>query len=45
MVVIVWKELGFGIILFLARLTSVGDDLFEAARVDGARMVAGASAT
>jgi ABC-type sugar transport system permease subunit len=36
MIVIVWKELGFGIIVFLARLASVGDELFEAARVDGA---------
>ncbi|HWA47212.1 MAG TPA: sugar ABC transporter permease [Dongiaceae bacterium] len=36
MAVIVWKELGFGIILCLARLSSVGDQYFEAARVDGA---------
>ena len=34
--VIVWKELGFGVVLFLARLLSLPDDLFEAARVDGA---------
>jgi ABC-type sugar transport system permease subunit len=36
MAVIVWKELGFGIILCLARLMSVDEQLFEAARVDGA---------
>ena len=36
MFVIVWKELGFGIIVFLARLSSVGDELYDAARVDGA---------
>ncbi len=37
MAVIVWKELGFGVILCLARLMSVDEHLFEAARVDGAR--------
>ena len=36
MAVIVWKELGFGVILCLARLMSVDEHLFEAARVDGA---------
>jgi ABC-type sugar transport system permease subunit len=36
MAVIIWKELGFGIILCLARLMSVDEHLFEAARVDGA---------
>lgn len=35
--VIVWKELGFGVILFLARLLAVPPELFEAARIDGAR--------
>lgn len=34
--VIVWKELGFGVILFLARLSSAEQDLYDAARVDGA---------
>jgi len=34
--VIVWKELGFGVILFLARLLALPGDVFEAARVDGA---------
>jgi ABC-type sugar transport system permease subunit len=34
--VIVWKELGFGVILFLARLASAPEELYEAARVDGA---------
>ena len=36
MAVIVWKELGFGIIVFLARLMSVSEEMYEAARVDGA---------
>ena len=36
MFVIIWKELGFGIILCMARLSSVGAHYFEAARVDGA---------
>lgn len=35
--VIVWKELGFGVVLFLARLLSVPVDIFEAGRTDGAR--------
>ena len=37
MFVIVWKELGFGIVLCLARLMSVSEDYFESARVGGAR--------
>jgi raffinose/stachyose/melibiose transport system permease protein len=36
MFVIVWKEMGFGVILCVARLSSVDEQLFEAARVDGA---------
>jgi len=36
MVVIIWRELGFGIVLFLARLTSINEELFEAAKLDGA---------
>ena len=36
MFVIVWKEAGFGVVLFLARLMSVEEELFDAARVDGA---------
>lgn len=35
--VIVWKELGLGVILFLARLLSLPPETFEAARIDGAR--------
>jgi ABC-type sugar transport system permease subunit len=35
--VIVWKEVGFGVILFVARLLSLPAETFEAARVDGAR--------
>jgi ABC-type sugar transport system permease subunit len=34
--VIVWKQFGFGVVLFLARLSSVSLSLFEAARIDGA---------
>ncbi len=34
--VIIWKELGFGTILFLARLMSVEAEIYEAARIDGA---------
>jgi ABC-type sugar transport system permease subunit len=36
MFVIIWKELGFGIVLFLARLSSISEDLFDAAKLDGA---------
>jgi len=36
MFVIIWKEVGFGVVLFLARLMSVEAELFDAARVDGA---------
>jgi ABC-type sugar transport system permease subunit len=35
--VIVWKELGFGVILMLSRLMSLPSEVFEAARLDGAR--------
>ncbi len=35
--VIIWKELGFGVILFLARLMALPSEMFEAARMDGAR--------
>jgi ABC-type sugar transport system permease subunit len=34
--VIIWKELGFGVVLFLARLMAVPAELYEAARLDGA---------
>jgi len=36
MFVIIWKELGFGIVLFLARMSSISEDLFDAAKLDGA---------
>lgn len=36
MSVIIWKELGFGIVLFLARMSSISEDLFDAAKLDGA---------
>ena len=34
--VIIWKQFGFGVILFLARLMSVDPSLYESAEVDGA---------
>jgi ABC-type sugar transport system permease subunit len=34
--VIVWREAGFGIVLFLARLMSLNEELEDAAKVDGA---------
>jgi len=34
--VIIWREVGFGIVLFLARLMSINEDLLDAAKVDGA---------
>jgi ABC-type sugar transport system permease subunit len=36
MIIIIWKELGFGIMLFLARLMSINEDLYDAAKIDGA---------
>src|SRR5512136_1943819 len=36
MAVVIWREVGFGIVLFLARLMSINEDLLDAARVDGA---------
>ena len=36
MIVIVWREVGFGIVLFLARLLSLSEEPLEAARIDGA---------
>ncbi len=34
--VIIWKELGYGTILFLAKLMSIDRELYEAAKLDGA---------
>ena len=34
--IVIWKEVGFGIVLFLARLMSIEEELYEAARIDGA---------
>ncbi len=34
--VIIWKEFGFGVVLFLARLMSVEEELYEAASLEGA---------
>jgi ABC-type sugar transport system permease subunit len=34
--VIVWKEFGFGLILFSARMSTIDHELYDAARVDGA---------
>jgi multiple sugar transport system permease protein len=33
---IVWKDLGFGMLLFVAAIQAIPDDFIEAARVDGA---------
>jgi ABC-type sugar transport system permease subunit len=35
--VIVWKEFGLGLLLFSARMAGIDPDLYDAARVDGAR--------
>ena len=34
--VIVWKQFGFGVVLFLARMMSIDQSLYESADVDGA---------
>ena len=34
---IIYRELGFGVILFLARLLSLPEEVFQAARIDGCR--------
>lgn len=34
--VIIWREISLGVVLFLARLMSVSQDLFDAAEIDGA---------
>jgi raffinose/stachyose/melibiose transport system permease protein len=34
--VIIWREIGFGIVLFLARLLSINEELVDASKVDGA---------
>jgi len=34
--VIIWREVGFGIVLFLARLLSINEELIDAGKVDGA---------
>ncbi len=34
--VIIWRQTGFGVILFLARLSSMPEEIIEAARIDGA---------
>jgi ABC-type sugar transport system permease subunit len=33
--IIVWKELGFGTVLFFARLMSVSEELYDASKIDG----------
>ena len=39
MFVVIWKEFGFGVVLFLARLMSVEEELYEAASLEGASWV------
>jgi ABC-type sugar transport system permease subunit len=36
MFVIIWKELGFGVVLFLARMGSISEEMYDAAKLDGA---------
>lgn len=36
MLIILWKEIGFGIALFLARLMSVDESIYDSADIDGA---------
>src|SRR4051812_24821746 len=36
MIIITWKYIGFAVILFLAGLQSIPEELFEAAAIDGA---------
>lgn len=36
MIIILWKEIGFGIALFLARLMSVDESIYDSAAIDGA---------
>ena len=35
MLVVIWKEIGFGVILFLARMLSIDESIYEAAKIDG----------
>lgn len=35
MIIIVWHQFGYGVILFLARLMSVSEDIYDAANIDG----------
>jgi len=39
MVVIIWKDTGFAIILFLSRLLAIDSSLFDAAKMDGASKI------
>jgi len=36
MFIIIWRELGFGIVLYLARLLSLNEELEDAGKIDGA---------
>ena len=38
-IVIMWKQIGFGVVLFLARMMSIDKTLYESADVDGSYMV------
>ena len=41
----VWKNFGYNMIIFLAGLQAIPEDLYEAARIDGAIALARSSAT
>lgn len=34
-----WKNIGVGTVIYLASITSINDELFEAARIDGANVI------
>lgn len=37
--VYLWKQIGYGTVVYLAAITSIGDDYYEAAQIDGASVM------
>ena len=37
--VYLWKQIGYGTVVYLAAITSIGDDYYEAAQIDGATVM------